>query len=146
MVRLKNLLSHLLMILVILTLSGTPSNADEGHPHKGPASSSKPHEHRAPHGGKMATVGSYHVEVVVEAGSVIKVFLYDGEEKPVPVKEISGQIHLIFSDNHRETQELVPVVDQTYLIARIKDQGHANFKAVLSLMIDGQRQNIRLSL
>lgn len=94
----------------------------------------------------MATVGSYHVEVVVEAGSVIKVFLYEGEEKPVPVKGIRGQIYLTFPDNHRETLELIPAADGTYFSARIKDQGHTNFKVVLRLMIDGQRQNIRLSL
>ena len=120
--------------------------SDEGHPHKELKPSGETDEHQALHGGTMATLGSYHVEVVVDAGSIVKVFLYDSGDKPVPVKGINGQIHLTFSDNHRETLELVPAADQVYLSARIKDQGHANFKAVLSLVINGQRQNVRLNL
>lgn len=46
---------------------------------------------------------------------------------------MGGQIHLTFPDDHRETLELTPAADQTYFEARMKDQGHPSFKAVLSL-------------
>jgi nitrogen fixation protein FixH len=120
--------------------------SNEGHPHKEPKPSSELHEHQAPHSGKMAALGSYYVEMVVEAGSIVKVFVYDSEDKPVPVKGISGQIHITFPDNHRETLGLEPATDQSYLSAHMKDQGHPSFKAVLSLIINGQRHNIRLNL
>jgi len=94
----------------------------------------------------MVTVGSHHIEVVVEGGGVIKIFLYDGEDRPVAVRDVRGQIHITFPDNHRETLELVPSADQTHLTARLKNQDHPRFKAVLSLVINGQRQNIRLNM
>ena len=137
--------SVFLAVMVMATYV-TYALSDEGKPHKGPESSGKPHEHRAPHDGKMAAMGSHHVEVVVETGSVIKVFLYDSEDRPVLVKGVSGQFHLTFPDNHRETLELVPSADYVYLSAKMKDQSHQNFKAILSMVINGQRQNVRLNL
>jgi hypothetical protein len=136
---------YLLSGLIIVGLPYHVAFPDEGHPHKELKPSGDSHKHQAPHGGTMATLGSYHVEVVVEAG-VVKVFLSDDEDKPVPVKGISGQIHLTYPDNHRESLELVMAADQTHLSARIGEQGHQNFKAVLSLLINGQRHNIRINL
>lgn len=136
---------YLFLGLVVILIYPSLAWSDEGHPHKQTESSSKPHEHPAPHGGKIATLGSHYVEVV-EAGNMIKIFLYDSEDKPVAVKGIRGEIHLTFPDNHRETLELVPAADQTHLSAIMRDQGHPNFKAILSLVINGQRQNIRLNL
>ena len=139
-------------ILVTLVLVGsvaifyTPlAGADEGHGHTEKKSSSVEQGHQAPHGGKMATVGSHHAEVVVEDGT-FKLFLYNDENQPVSVKEVSGQVHLTFPDKHRETLELVLSEDQIFLLAPMKDQGHSNIKAVLSLVIDGKRQNVRLNL
>ena len=122
-----------------------PAWSDEGHGHKEEKSSPAEHGHQAPHGGTMATVGLHHVEVVVEDGT-IKLFLYNNENQPVSVKEVSGQVHITFPDKHRETLELEPSADQTHLSARLKDQSHSNFKAVLSLVINGKRQNSRLKL
>jgi len=143
MVTRKGIVS-LLLAVSIVSVYAVPARSDEGHGHKEKESSS-PHGHQAPHGGKMATLGSHHVEVVVEDGT-IKLFLYNDEKEPVSVKEVSGQVHLTFPDQHRETLELEPSVNQTHLEARLKDPGHPNFKAVLSLVIDGKRQNLRLNL
>ena len=144
MITYKKIVSLFVAVLIFGTYS-LPVLSDEGHGHKETESSGQ-HEHQAPHGGTMATVGSHHVEVVVAAGSVIKIFLYDEKDNPLPVEGVSGQIHLTFPDKHRETLELEASANQTHLEARLKDQGHPNFKAVLSLVIDGQRQNIRLNL
>ena len=143
MVTRKGIVS-LLLAVSIVAVYAVPALPDEGHGHK-EKESSKPHGHQAPHGGKMATVGSHHVEVVVEEVS-IKLFLYNDEDQPVSVKEVSGQVHLTFPDQHRETLELEPSADQTHLFANRQDQGHPDFKVVLSLVIDGERQNIRLNL
>ena len=139
----KGIISLLIAVLLVGVYS-VPVLSDEGHGHQ-EKESSNPHGHQAPHGGKMATLGSHHVEVVVEDGT-IKLFLYNDENQPVSVKEVSGQVHLTFPDKHRETLELEPSVNQAYLEARLKDPGHPDFKAVLSLMIDGKRQNVRLNL
>ena len=121
-----------------------PALSDEGHGHKEKESSNQSGL-QAPHGGKMSTVGSHHVEVVVEGGT-IKLFLYNEENQPVSVKEVSGQVHITFPDKHRETLELAPSGDQAFLSALMKDRAHSNFKAVLSLVINGKRQNIRLKM
>ena len=135
----------LLLVVSMFCVYAPAVLSDEGHAHKEQESSGQ-HGHQALHGGKMVTMGSHHVEVVVENDNIIKIFLYDGKDQPVPVKEVSGEIHLTFPDNHRETLELEPSANQTHLEARLKDKSHPNFKAVLSLVIDGQRQNIRLKL
>jgi len=142
--RVKKILAVSVIMLMLMPYA-TLSRADEGHPHQKQETSGK-HEHQALHGGKMVTVGSHHIEVVVEGGGVIKIFLYDGEDRPVAVRDVRGQIHITFPDNHRETLELVPSADQTHLTARLKNQDHPRFKAVLSLVINGQRQNIRLNM
>lgn len=139
-------IASVFLAVMVMAIYAASALSDEGRPHKGPESSGKPHEHQAPHGGKMAAMGSHHLEVVVETGAVIKVFLYDSEDHPVVVKGVTGQIHLTFPDNHREVIELAPSADHAYLSARMKDQGHQNFKAVLSMVINGQRQNVRLNL
>ena len=137
--------SCLLLGLLAIVLPSGLAYSDEGHPHKESGASGEKHEHRAPHGGRMVTIGSHHTEEVVESGGVIKVFLYDSDDRSVAVKGISGQIHLTFPDNHRETLELIPSADHTDLSARMKDQDHPSFKAVLSLVIDRQRKSIRLN-
>ena len=144
MITQKKIIS-LLMAVLLVGVYAVPVFSDEGHGHKEKEPSNQ-HGHQAPHGGKMATLGSHHAEVVVEDGNIIKIFLYDEKDQPASVKDVRGQIHLTFPDNHRETLELEPSANQTHLEARLKDQGHSNFKAVLSLVIDGQRQNIRLNL
>lgn len=141
----QKIFSTLLTVFAV-SFCSLPAISDEGHPHKEEKASAERHGHQAPHGGKMATVGAYHAEVVVEAGIVIKVFLYDSGDTPVPVKGVSGQIHLTYPDNHRETLELAPASDQSHFSAQMIDPGHHNFNAVLSLVIDGQRQNVRLNL
>ena len=144
MIKQKKIIS-LLMAVLFVGVYAVPVLSDEGHGHKEKESSNQ-HGHQAPHGGKMVTVGSHHAEVVVENGTIIKIFLYDGKDQPVPIKNVSGQIHLTFPDNHRETLELEPSANQTHLEVRLKDKSLSSFKAVLSLVIDGQRQNVRLRL
>ena len=144
MITKKRMLS-LLMAVMLAGVYAVPAFSDEGHAKKEPESSGQ-HGHQPPHGGTMATVGSHHVEVVVAKGSAIKIFLYDEKDNPVQVEGMSGQIHVTFPDKHKETLELEPSDDQTHLFANLQDQGHRNFKAVLSLVIDGKRQNVRLSL
>ncbi len=82
-------ISYLLLGFVIAVLPPTEAFSDEGHLHKGSESRVEQHEHQAPHGDKMAEMGSYHVEVVKDGG-VIKVFLYDRENQAIPIKGISG--------------------------------------------------------
>lgn len=139
----KGFISLLIAVLFVGVYSA-PVLSDEGHGHKEKESSS-PHGHQAPHGGKMATVGSHYVEVVVE-DEMIKLFLYNDEDQPVSVKEVSGQVHLTFPDKHKETIEIAPSTDETHLFAKLQDPGHSNFKAVLSLVIDGKQQNVRMNL
>lgn len=132
-------------ILVVLGLSAFPAWADAGHPHDAPKVS-KPHAHEAPHGGKMLSAGKHHVEVLVEKGEIIKVYFYDNQNHPLSTEGISGKIHLTLSDKHRESLELQPAADQSYLVARMTETLDPRSKAVLSLLIDGRRQNIRFKL
>ena len=143
MITQKRMMS-LLMAVLFAGVYAVLAFSDEGHAKKEPEPSGR-HGHQPPHGGKMATMGSHHVEVVVDKGSAIKIFLYDEKDNPVQVEGVSGQLHLTFPDKHRETLELAPSADQTHLSAGLKDQSHQNFKAVLSLVIDGKRQNVRFS-
>ena len=54
-----------LWMALVLGPYATPAWSDEGHPHKGSESKGEQHEQQAPHGGKMATAGSNHVNVVL---------------------------------------------------------------------------------
>lgn len=136
-------------VIAVITLaigmgsSMTVIRADEGRPH--PEKAPAPHEHRAPHGGTMAEIGAYHIEVLVEVGDLIKIFVYDKANQSLPVKTASGEIHLTYPDNRREDLTLTRGADETFLTARAKTVAKGA-KAVVSLVIGGERYNARITL
>jgi hypothetical protein len=54
------------------------------------------HSHRSPHGGQMASVGSYHFELVIHEGE-IHLYLFNQGMTPLPVEGVTGNVEILLS-------------------------------------------------
>ena len=100
------------------------------------------HAHASPHGGEVTGVGSHHVEFKADSSGTIQVWLLDAKEKTV-APPADAKVTLIGGG---ENQVTVPLqVDQAAqrLTAKFDARKFTTFQAVVSLQIEGKRQNLR---
>jgi len=97
------------------------------------------HEHEAPHGGMVITVGKYHYEMVVDdTMKAVYIYLLDKKEKTLPVKDITGKATFLFPDKTKEKADLV--VDEDHFKADLDSTKLNEFTVAIVLKIDGKSQ------
>lgn len=118
--------------------------ADAGHsgPEKAPMKKEK-HAHLGPHGGEMVHSGGYEVEMAVRGSDGILVCLADKDLKPVSFQQKEGKVLLQFSDNIKKDVPLQPSKESSCLEGAVDLKGVGTFKAIVSLVLNGKRQNLR---
>ena len=100
------------------------------------------HHHEAPHGGEVATVDNYHFEmVVVDSLGAAFIYLLDGNEKTLPIKNISGKAIFLFPDKTKQTVDLLGQED--HFIAQPDSADMEEFTLVVTLSIDGKNKSGR---
>lgn len=121
------------------------SSADAGHsgPEKKAPMKKEEHAHRGPHGGEMVHSGGYEIEFAVQEGNTILVCLADNDLKPVSFQEKEGNAFLQFSDNTKKETPLKAGKEPSCLEGAVNLKGVGSFKAIVSLVLDGKRQNLR---
>ncbi len=121
------------------------------------------HEKAAVHGGEVVMTKEFHVEVV-QAAEGLRLYLYDGAQRPLSSRGVTGQVEIAFRDRTRaairETLEytekdrggqdsLVARVDArgaeakaTFHLAGLpgKQEQHVEFTQVLSTKLDDAGQ------
>lgn len=132
---------------VVLGLGGSLSWADAGHsgPEKKAPMKKEEHAHRGPHGGETVHSGGYEVELAVQGSDGILVCLADKNLKPVAFQQKEGKVLLQFSDNTKKEVPLRSSKEASCLEGAVDLKGAGNFKGVVSLVLDGKRQNLRFS-
>lgn len=100
------------------------------------------HSHAAPHGGEVMGVGSHHVEFKADSSGAIQVWLLDGKEKPVD-PPADGSVTLMGSGDNQVTLPLAIDKVSQRLHAKFDAKKFATFQAVVSMTIEGKRQNLR---
>lgn len=130
---------------VALGLGVSLSWADAGHsgPEKKAPEKKEKHAHLGPHGGDTVHSGEYEVEFALPGGNTILVCLADKDLKPVPFQEKEGKVLLQFSDNTKKEVPLRSSKEASCLEGAVDLKGAGNFKGVVSLVLDGKRQNLR---
>lgn len=100
------------------------------------------HAHAAPHGGEVSAAGSHHVEFKADSTGTIQVWLLDGKEKTV-APPADGRVTLMAGSENQVTLPLQVDKAAQRLTAKFDPRKFTSFTAVVSLPIDGKRQNIR---
>ena len=86
------------------------------------------HDHKAPHGGIVATAGEYHFElVVVDTSESVRIYLLDSNEKTLPTKGITGNMTFIFPDKSKAKVDLM--VHEDYFMAAVDSSKIEEFTA-----------------
>lgn len=131
-------------VWVVLGLGVSLSWADAGHSgtEKTPMKKEK-HAHLGPHGGEMVHSGGYEVELAVQEGNTILVCLANKDLKPVSFQEKEGKVFLQFPDNTKKEVPLRSSKEPSCLEGAVDLKGAGSFKAIVSLVLDGKRQNLR---
>lgn len=119
--------------------------ADAGHsgPEKRAPMKKEEHAHRGAHGGETVHSGGYEVELAVRGNDGILVCLADKDLKPVSFQQKEGKAMLQFSDNSKKDVPLQPSKESSCLEGAVDLKGTNSFKAIVSLVLDGKRQNLR---
>lgn len=100
------------------------------------------HHHEAPHGGTVITVGNYHFEmVVVDTLNAALIYLLDGKEKILPVKDISGKAIFLFPDKTKQTIDLIAQED--HFLAAPDSADLSEFTLIVTLNLDGKSNSGR---
>ncbi|MFY9268979.1 MAG: hypothetical protein WAO55_04430 [Candidatus Manganitrophaceae bacterium] len=141
----KKLLTIGFGIWVVFGLGVSLSWADAGHsgPEKKAPMKKEEHAHRGPHGGETVHGGGYEVELAVRGSDGILVCLADKDLKPVSFQQKEGKVLLQFSDNSKKDVPLQPGKESSCLEGAVDLKGINSFKAIVSLVLDGKRQNLR---
>lgn len=117
------------------------SSVSAAHAQAKPAAAAE-HAHSSPHGGEVTGFGAHHVEFKADSTGAIHVWLLDGKEQTVAPP--SGATVTLMG--RAGSQVTLPLeVDQTskHLIAKFDAAKFPTFQAVVSMMIEGKRQNLR---
>lgn len=132
-------------VWVVLGLAISLSWADAGHsgPEKEAPMKKEEHAHRGPHGGETVHSGGYEVELAVRGRDGILVCLADKDLKPVAFQQKEGKVLLQLSDKIKKDVPLQPSKESSCLEGAVDLKGISRFKAIVSLVLDGKRQNLR---
>ncbi|MEO3472534.1 hypothetical protein AAFN86_11750 [Roseomonas sp. CAU 1739] len=91
---------------------------------------------RGPNGGQVQDIGSYHAELVLR-GNDILVFVFDHNERPVPVAGATAQA-ILLANGRQATVPLTPM--EGNLLRGTGDLSEARgVRAVVTLSLPGQR-------
>lgn len=137
---------RVLLIGVALSTFSSWASADEGkeHGHSESEKEKTPHGHRAPHGGLVSHAGKYDAELLIKDKERVLICLtLDG--KPMPAADKEAKLFVQFPDNRNQSVPLTPVVFENApcLEGQVGIKEAGPFKAIVSLTLDGKRQNLR---
>ncbi|MDB5315314.1 MAG: hypothetical protein JWO26_817 [Rhodospirillales bacterium] len=91
---------------------------------------------RGPNGGQKADIGSNHAELVA-AGNTLRLFLFDGADRPVPAAGVTAQV-VVLAAGRQTTVVLAPTGDNE--LGGTGDFTAARgMRAVVTLILPGQR-------
>lgn len=93
------------------------------------------HAHKAPHGGQVITVGSYHYEFLVKPGE-IDIYVLDGKENVLSPKGMEGTLIVQLPDKTKKELKLELAGD--YFKAAIDTASLQSFIAIATIKIDGK--------
>ena len=114
--------------------SHKPGAAAHGHKAAG-----ETHAHKSPHGGVVRTAGTYHIELVQQAG-VVHVYLLDGKEATMATTGTTGSVMLLTTAGKTSTVALTPTGD--HLVAPVP-AGTTVRTAIVSLKARGKSLSAR---
>lgn len=100
------------------------------------------HDHHAPHGGLVRSVGEHHYELVVKPDRLL-VYLMDDGMKQLPAAGKPGRALVQIPGKGRLDVLLSPAGDRFEGKAALHDV--TSFVAVVSLEVEGKRQSARFS-
>lgn len=134
-----------IMLIVLCTTMGLASGTRMAWAAKGQHQDD--HAHAAPHGGKMISAGTYHLEVVVKDQKMVQIFVYDNNSKPIEVLVQQATLYLRLPGNKRQTLTLKTMGSgpESYLAATVDLHDVHSFEAALRIALDGQPRNLRFS-
>ena len=114
--------------------SHKPGTAAHGH-----KAADETHAHKSPHGGTVRTAGTYHIELVQQAGAV-HVYLLDGKEATVATAGTTGSVMLLTTANKTSTVALTSTGD--HFVAAVP-AGTTLRTAIVSLKASGKSLSAR---
>lgn len=100
------------------------------------------HAHTSPHGGEVTGVGGHHVEFKADSTGAIHVWLLDGKEQTV-VPPTGATVTLMGGAAGQVTLPLEVDQASKHLSAKFDAAKFPSFQAVVSMMIESKRQNLR---
>lgn len=102
----------------------------------------KDHQHDAPHGGLVVTVGKqYHFELVVK-DKELNLYVLDAKEKVIPVKDVSGDIVVLMG---KEKKSILLSPSREFLKADGDFAKAQKFTAVATVKIGGKNETARFA-
>jgi hypothetical protein len=107
-----------------------------------PAGAQGGHIDAAPHGGTVIGIANHHVEFKADSTGTILVWLLDGKEKTV-TPPAGGTVTLIGAGTDQVTLPLAVDAPAQRLTAKFDTGKFPTFQAVVSMTIEGKRQNLR---
>ena len=116
--------------------------AAAAHAQASPEGGQGGHIDTAPHGGTVIGIGNHHVEFKADSTGTILVWLLDGKERTV-TPPAGGTVTLIGGGTNQVTLPLAVEASAQRLTAKFDAPRFPTFQAVVSLTIEGKRQNLR---
>ncbi len=132
----KTIRNIVTLMAAVLIMNHPNAFAADGHDHHG--------KEKAPHNGRLMEMEKMHVEFLVEADKTVRVYLYDGELKPLKPSDQSVTLVVQGKDSSKTKIELVKKDDSFVSDAAITIPDGA--KAILTVKAGGKPQNLRFDL
>lgn len=104
------------------------------------------HQHSSPHGGQVVEASKHHLELVVKDHTMIQVYLYDEQMRPValPTPEATLYLRLPGNTNHTLTLTATGSGAEAAWTTRTDALQHVStFEAALRVTLAGETRNIR---
>lgn len=132
----KSIQNILTLVVTVLIMNYPNAYAADGHDHHG--------KEKAPHNGRLMELDKMHVEFLVEADKTVRVYLYDGELKPMKPSDQTVSLLVQGKDSSKTKTELANKNDSFVSDAAITIPEGA--KAVLTVKVGGKPNNLRFDL
>ena len=116
-------------------------HAAGGHSH----APGETHEHVAPHGGQVATVGADHHFELVNSGGMLTLWILDAHEKTLSVERMSARILLQPSSGPAVTLDM-PAMRDVHFMANSPLKPGETGSAIATVVINGKALNARFTL